>query len=305
MSGRIRFLAVWLLFFSLPTLAFADVSVVVFSKTQTNLPGVTYTAAGTGTIHHTVCDLDVGSGSYDVRLNGALIATVPVSSANIIIFDSTAGGTFAISQHAAGADTTPPTGTISISNNATFARSSTVTLTLSASDTQSGMGAGAQMCFSNNNSTWSAAEPFAASKSWTLSAGDGPKAVYVRYKDAAGNWMNNGVSDSVILDTIMPVASIFSPLSGAKTNQATMTISGTASDANGIASVSVNGVPAQTTNNFINWNASVPLSEGSNQVTVTATDIPGNRNTQAAAITISQDSIPPSQPLPPSIGIGG
>lgn len=308
MSARmrcVRYLLLLSLFAFFPRPVLADTSVVVFSKTQAVLSGITYTATGTGTIHHTICDLDAGPGSYDIFQNGGRIATVSVSSANTICFDSTGGGTFAVSPHSGGGtDTTPPTGTISINSNATFSRSVTVTLSLSASDAQSGMGAGAQMCFSNDNTNWSTPESFATSKAWTLSAGDGPKTVYVRYKDAAGNWMASAVSDSIILDTTRPTASISSPADGAMTNVTTIAISGTASDVNGIASVSVNGVPAGSSNNFANWTASIPLSEGSNQVVVAVTDIPGNTNTQASSITINQDSIPPEQPLPPSI-IGG
>ena len=45
-----------------------------------------------------------------------------------------------------------------------------------------------QMQFSNDGSTWSIAEAYAVSKNWTLSAADGIKTVYVRYKDNPGNW---------------------------------------------------------------------------------------------------------------------
>jgi len=493
---------VFLLVALAPQAALADVSVVVFSETQALLSGVNYSVTGTGTVHHTICDLQTGTGSYDVFRSGILLTTVSVSPAQTISFDTNGGGSFAVSQHAAGADTTPPTGTISINNgaafassatvtltlsatdgqsgmgsgaqmrfsndnvnwsaaeayatsktwtlsagdgaktvyvrykdaagnwmttsasdsitvdttpptgtisinngaafassatvsltlsatdgqsgmgsgaqmrfsndnsnwsaaepyaasktwtvtagdgvktvyvrykdvagnwmttsasdsitldttpvdttpptgsisinnNATFARSTGVTLTLSASDTQSGMGSGSQMRFSNDNVNWSTAEPYATSKAWTLAAGDGAKTVYVRYKDVAGNWMSTSASDSVILDTVLPTASISSPADGAKTNQISLTISGSAGDANGIASVRVNNVTAQTSNSFANWTASVPLVQGTNQVTVTVTDIPGNVRSGADSISVSCDTIPPSQPAPPSVTFGG
>ena len=64
-----------------------------------------------------------------------------------------------------GADITPPTGSIVINSGAAFTNSTTVILTLSATDTGSGV---ASMQFSNDGATWSAPEPYATTKSWTL-----------------------------------------------------------------------------------------------------------------------------------------
>jgi len=44
------------------------------------------------------------------------------------------------------------------------------------------------MRFSNDNTTWSTAETYGASKVWVLSFGEGSKTVYVKYKDSKGNW---------------------------------------------------------------------------------------------------------------------
>ena len=77
-------------------------------------------------------------------------------------------------------DATPPLGSVSINSGATYATSTSVTLTLSAVD---GSGSGVvYMCFSNDGSSWSAWENYGTSKSWTLSAGDGTKTVYVKYR---------------------------------------------------------------------------------------------------------------------------
>ena len=62
------------------------------------------------------------------------------------------------------------------------------------------MGAGAQMQFSNDNFTWSDPENYATTKNWTLSSGDGTKTVYVKFKDAAGNW-SDVFSDTIILNS--------------------------------------------------------------------------------------------------------
>lgn len=104
-------------------------------------------------------------------------------------------------------DTTPPSGTVVINNGAATTNSTSITLTLSATDTDSGMGNGAQMQLSNDNLSWSTAESYATTKDWTLGAGDGIKTVYVRFKDAAGNWMISPASDTITVDNTGPVIS--------------------------------------------------------------------------------------------------
>jgi len=93
-------------------------------------------------------------------------------------------------------DIEKPTGnTISINSNATYTQSTSVTLTLSSTGAT-------EMCISNSNScdSW---EPYATSKSWTLTSTDGNKTVYVWYKDSAGN-ISDVVSDSITLDSAAP-----------------------------------------------------------------------------------------------------
>ncbi len=99
-------------------------------------------------------------------------------------------------------DTTPPTsGTISMNSGATSTWSPIVSLNnLGASDGHSGV---AEMKFSNDGTSWTAYENYAATKSgWDLFANGGntnagTKTVYVRYKDNAGN------ESAVFLDTIL------------------------------------------------------------------------------------------------------
>ena len=110
-------------------------------------------------------------------------------------------------------DATPPTGTISINNNANYINSTAVSLTLSAQDEAGGSGV-SQMQFSNDNATWAAPEAFALSRSWDLGPGDGMKTVYVKFKDIAGNW-SQVYSDTITLDTTPPELNITSPLDNA------------------------------------------------------------------------------------------
>ena len=124
-------------------------------------------------------------------------------------------------------DTTAPTGTISINSAAAYTNSTTATLTLSCSDASSGC---YQMRFSNDNTTWSAWEANATTKTWTLSSGDGTKTVYVQYKDNAGNSSAN-YSDTISLDTTAPTGTISINSAAAYTNSTTATLTLSCSDA--------------------------------------------------------------------------
>ncbi len=99
-------------------------------------------------------------------------------------------------------DTVAPEGTVSVGGGATLTGSPTATLTLGATDPDPGTGV-AQMRFSNDGSTWSPFQPYAATASWSLSAGDGTKTVYAQYTDAFGN-LSVPVSDTIVLDTPAP-----------------------------------------------------------------------------------------------------
>jgi len=102
--------------------------------------------------------------------------------------------------------------------------STVVTLALDASDS-SGV---SQMQFKNEVSgTWSDPEPYSRLKSWTLDAGDGTKTVFVKFKDTAGNWTEQDYSDSIILLSTPPVATIAgTPPVFTNTTGATLTVGG-------------------------------------------------------------------------------
>jgi hypothetical protein len=131
-------------------------------------------------------------------------------------------------------DTTPPAGTIWINGGNTYTNSVNVTLALSASDGQSGVD---QMQFGNTGDPWSAWEPYGTSKSWTLPAGDGAKAVWVRYKNNT-DMVSSQYSDSIILDTTAPSPNPMSWVTAPyelNTSQISMTATA-ATDANGSVS---------------------------------------------------------------------
>ena len=109
-----------------------------------------------------------------------------------------------VPQPAWAADTSPPTGTVVINGGAAATNSRTVTLTLSATDDLSAV---EQMRFSNTGSSFSTAQAYATTKTWTLSSTAGTKTVSVQFKDAAGNWSTLPITDTIVLDTTAPTIS--------------------------------------------------------------------------------------------------
>ena len=102
-------------------------------------------------------------------------------------------------------DVTPPTGTIVINGGAAATSSPEVTLSLSWSD---GAGSGVtRMRFSDNGATWTAWEPLAAARAFTLPGGDGVKTIRAQYRDRSNN-PSAVFRDSISLDRVAPEAVI-------------------------------------------------------------------------------------------------
>jgi subtilisin-like proprotein convertase family protein len=97
-------------------------------------------------------------------------------------------------------DTAAPGGTVTINKGAALSGRTVVALDLSATDATSGV---AQMRFSNDGATWSAYEPYGATKTWTLTSGDGPKPVFAQFTDRVGN-VSVAATAAIVLDTASP-----------------------------------------------------------------------------------------------------
>ncbi len=98
-----------------------------------------------------------------------------------------------------------PTGSVEINGGAALTGAADVTLALTWDD---GDGSGVtKMRFSNDGATWSAWENPAASKAWTLAAGDGYKTVRAQFRDKAGN-VSLAYSDYIVVDTTAPTGTI-------------------------------------------------------------------------------------------------
>lgn len=107
-------------------------------------------------------------------------------------------------------DPAAPSGSVVIDGGAAITDSSAVTLSLAAADPDNFSTGLASMRFSNDGTTWSALQPYAASAAWTLGDGDGTKTVWVQYADGVGN-LSTPASDTIELDTKAPKAKKASP----------------------------------------------------------------------------------------------
>jgi hypothetical protein len=96
-------------------------------------------------------------------------------------------------------DATAPTGTVQINGGAAETTTANVTLTLTTND---GTGTGTTQVLISNSSSFTGATPvpYAATKPWTLTAGNGTKTVYVKFIDAAGN-VSAAAQDTITLNS--------------------------------------------------------------------------------------------------------
>lgn len=141
----------------------------------------------------------------------------------------------------------------------------------------------------------------------SVSLVSGPNTVTLAASDCEGNSRQQQIT--IILDNTPPQVAILTPAEGAFSKTATIVVTGTASDASGIASVVVNGVAATLSGN--NWTASVTFPpvggtvDGSKTVAAVATDGAGNQSTAQVHVVI--DTTAPTisaavQPAPNAAG---
>lgn len=119
-----------------------------------------------------------------------------------------------------------------------------------------------------------------------LSFQEGPQTIFIEAEDIAGNRSSASVNFVV---AIPPVVTITSPPNLSTFGASPITVSGTIDDPT--ATVVVNGVPAAVSGGAFTA-IGIPLREGSNIITATATDPRGNVGT--SSITVALDTTPPT-----------
>ena len=125
------------------------------------------------------------------------------------------------------ADSTAPTGSISINGGAASTSNTTVSLTIAATDDTSV--SEMEVCNASDFSgcSW---ETYNTSKSWTLSSGDETKTVYIKFRDSTQN-ESSTYSDTIVLDTQSPTGSIVINSGATYTTTATVGLAINGSDA--------------------------------------------------------------------------
>jgi membrane-bound inhibitor of C-type lysozyme len=140
----------------------------------------------------------------------------------------------------------------------------------------------------------SATAPAATATGWTgtaptsVTAIAGSNTFYAWAKDAAGN-VSAVKSATVVVtistaDTTPPTLNVSALANGSFTNKVTLNISGNASDAGGLKSVTVNG-QAAVVNADGSFSTALTLVVGANTITVVATDQAGNKTTNSRTVT--------------------
>lgn len=190
-------------------------------------------------------------------------------------------------------DATPPVpGLLWINGGASSTNNTTVSLTISATDVGSGL-AGMQVS-EDSNFAGVAWEDYATTKPFTLSAANGLKYVFVRFKDKVGN-ISEAASAPITLDTIAPSLTIDSPATAVTIiNNSTMVISGTKEagshlTANGPAGV-IFAFSDSSTDVATSWSCTVsgyPANQPNEatNISITTSDTAGNSTTKNTSIS--------------------
>jgi alpha-tubulin suppressor-like RCC1 family protein/uncharacterized protein YfaP (DUF2135 family) len=115
---------------------------------------------------------------------------------------------------------------------------------------------------------------------------DGTYLLYIQERDAAGNWSTSGFFTTIV-DTLVPTLNV-STLDNQTTKNATLNVSGTASDNNQLGSVTVNGIATTVTSGSFSY--PFTLESGSNTITIVATDSAGNSTTTIRTVILDQNA---------------
>ena len=118
---------------------------------------------------------------------------------------------------------------------------------------------------------------------------DGLHTIYFNVDDNDGNSASQS-SVSFTIDTIPPVLNVISPADGLITNDPSLVVSGTTNDAtSSTVRVTVNGESATVVSG--SFSHTITLTEGTNTITVVATDLAGKTTTVTRTVTL--DTVAP------------
>ncbi|MDH3511850.1 MAG: hypothetical protein OER85_13430 [Gammaproteobacteria bacterium] len=189
-----------------------------------------------------------------------------------------------IASSSGGSGGTPPMATITSPPNGFETEDDLVTVTGTASD-ETGIFRiqvnGVDATSSDRFATWQAVVPIV----------EGPNTLTVRAVDTLGFADSSADQVNVILTPAPPLATVTFPPLNSFSDADSLTVTGTATDRSGVASVSVNGVDAEPLgpqgDEFATWRAVVPLTMNTeNTLTVATVDAVGFDDPAAAVVTV-------------------
>lgn len=124
----------------------------------------------------------------------------------------------------------------------------------------------------------------------TTALGDGSHTVYINAKDHDGNAATQKTVQFTV-DTVAPTLNISSPAEGLKTNQSSLTVSGTTNDATSspvTVTVKLNSGSAEqvTVQSNGSFSKQITLANGENTIVITATDSAGKSTSVTRHVTL-------------------
>ena len=255
-----------------------DVSASNFTATAVSgaITGMTIDAV-TGSGNTRVVTVNTGTGNGILRLDMANVTGITPAVDNPMPY--TSAETYLI-------DKTPPSGTVVINGDATYTNTVSVSLSMNVAD--GGGSGGLTMAFSQDGTNFSPFGPFASPVGYVLSGPDGPKTVYIRLRDEAGNEAD--IQDDIILDRTAPETAIVEAPPNL-TNSFNASFTFTSNDPDATFEYQLDGSPFFPTGNPFNV---FGLPAGTHNFTVRAKDPAGNVDPTPVTYTWTIDTGKPS-----------
>lgn len=183
-------------------------------------------------------------------------------------------------------------GTLSINNDASATNNPLVNLAINIPNMSNFI---QEMSLSNDGQTWSNWETISSSNTLELQSGDSVKTVFAKFRDTAGS-QSSIISDSIILDTVNPAATLIINNDSAYTNNKTVNLNINGTDTNEIKSMSISN-NGQDWGNWEPYNSNkswiLPNENSNNNVYIKVMDEAGNESS-IASDTIFLDTQKPT-----------
>lgn len=207
--------------------------------------------------------------------NWSAAVAVPDGPVNLTVRATGYDGSVNTTNLSVTVDSTPPEGGVQINGGAASSNSTAVELFFNATDRYGVANVSVSANGNFTNATWL---PYAARLPWNLTAGDGTKSVYVRFRDANG-LAGSVLNDSILLDTAPPAVTVQAPLPGAALPSGkAVAVSGIAEDPSGVLIVqySLDNLTWVNCSGTGKWSASLSPAPGNYTLRVRAYDGAGN-----------------------------